>query len=117
LRLYEQHGLLKPLRTVSGSTGAAWRVNASDQIARLHQILVLKRLGLSLAQIGELLAGADALDPILAVQERVLAKDREHITHALTLIRKARTQERSQGVGGRPARRCEKVDAGYETTT
>jgi MerR family transcriptional regulator, thiopeptide resistance regulator len=92
LRLYEQHGLLKPLRTANGSTGAAWRVYGSDQIARLHQILALKRLGLSLGQIGELLAGADALDPILAVQERVLAKDRERIARALTLIRKARAK-------------------------
>ena len=92
LRLYEQHGLLKPLRTANGSTGAAWRVYGSDQITRLHQILALKRLGLSLGQIGEILAGADALDPILAVQERVLAKDRERITRALTLIRKARTK-------------------------
>jgi DNA-binding transcriptional MerR regulator len=92
LRLYERHGLLKPLRTANGSTGAAWRVYGSDQIARLHQILALKRLGLSLVQIGELLAGVDALDPILAVQERVLAKDRERITRALALIRKARTK-------------------------
>jgi DNA-binding transcriptional MerR regulator len=51
-----------------------------------------RRLGLSLGQIGELLAGADALDAILAVQERALAKDRERITRALTLIRKARTK-------------------------
>jgi MerR family transcriptional regulator, thiopeptide resistance regulator len=92
LRLYERHGLLKPLRTANGSTGAAWRVYGSDQVARLHQILALKRLGLSLGQIGELLSGADTLDPILAVQERVLAKDSERITRALTLIRKARTK-------------------------
>ena len=92
LRLYEQHGLLKPSRTANGSTGAAWRAYGSDQIARLHQILALKRLGLSLGQIGELLVGEDALDPILAVQERVLAKDRERITRALTLIRKARAK-------------------------
>src|ERR1700758_1954268 len=92
LRLYERHGLLKPLRTANGSTGAAWRVYGSDQIARLHQILALKRLGLSLGQIGELLAGADASDAILAVQERVLAKDRERITRALALIRKARVK-------------------------
>ena len=92
LRLYERHGLLKPSRTANGSTGAAWRVYGSNQMARLHQILALKRLGLSLGKIGEVLAGADALDPILAVQERVLAEDRERITHALTLIRKARTK-------------------------
>src|SRR5262249_22698358 len=47
---------------------------------------------LSLGQIAELLAGQDALDPILAVQERVLTKDSERITRALTLIRKARTK-------------------------
>lgn len=90
LRLYEQHGLLKPLRTANGSTGAAWRVYGSDQLARLHRILALRRLGLSLGQIAELLVGENALDPILAVQERVLTKDSERITRALTLIRKAR---------------------------
>jgi DNA-binding transcriptional MerR regulator len=92
LRLYERHGLLQPLRTSNGSTGAAWRVYGSAQITRLHQILALKRLGLSLAQIGELLIGEDALDPILAFQERVLAEDSARIARALTLIRKARTK-------------------------
>jgi DNA-binding transcriptional MerR regulator len=92
LRLYEQHGFLKPLRTSNGSTGAAWRVYGPDQLARLHQILALKRLGLSLGQIGELLAGEDALDPILAFQERVLVEDSERIARALVLLRRARTK-------------------------
>ena len=92
LRLYEQHGLLKPLRAANGRTGVAWRVYGSDQFARLHQILALKRLGLSLGQMGELLAGADPLDSILAIQERVLTTDSERIARALTLIRKARTK-------------------------
>jgi DNA-binding transcriptional MerR regulator len=92
LRLYEQHGLLKPLRTANGSTGAAWRGYGSDQFARLHQILALKRLGLSLGQIGEVLIGEDRLDRVLAAQERVLTKDSERITRALKLIRKARTK-------------------------
>lgn len=92
LRLYEQHGLLKPLRTANGNTGAAWRAYGSDQFARLHQILALKRLGLSLGQIRELLLGENALDRILAAQEQVLANEVERITRALTLIRKARTR-------------------------
>jgi DNA-binding transcriptional MerR regulator len=92
LRLYEQHGLLKPLRTANGSTGAAWRVYGPDQVARLHQILALKRLGLSLAQIGKLLLGEDVLDSILALQERALVNDSKRIARALTLIRKARTK-------------------------
>jgi DNA-binding transcriptional MerR regulator len=92
LRLYERHGLLKPLRTSNGTTGAAWRVYGPDQIARLHQILALKRLGLSLGQIGELLVGEEVLDPILAIQERLLVKDSARIARALRLIRKARTK-------------------------
>jgi DNA-binding transcriptional MerR regulator len=83
---------LKPLRTHNGTTRAAWRVFGSDQLARLHQILALKRLGLSLGQIGDLLAGEDALDPILAFQERVLVKEGERIARALSLLRKARTK-------------------------
>jgi DNA-binding transcriptional MerR regulator len=41
LRLYEQHRLLKPLRTTNGSTGAARRVYGPDQVACLHQIIAL----------------------------------------------------------------------------
>ena len=92
LRLYEQHGFLKPLRTSNGSTGAAWRVYGPDQLARLHQILALKRLGLSLGQIGELLVGEDALDPILAFQERALVEQSERISRALVLLRQARAK-------------------------
>jgi DNA-binding transcriptional MerR regulator len=92
LRLYEQHGLLKPLRTANGSRGAAWRVYGPDHVARLHQIIALKRLGLSLAQIGELLLGKDVLDPFLALQERALVNDSKRITRALAVIRNARTK-------------------------
>ena len=59
LRLYERRGLLKPLRSEAG-----WRTYGPDQIARLHQILALKGLGLSLASIGQLLASADTLDAV-----------------------------------------------------
>jgi DNA-binding transcriptional MerR regulator len=60
LRLYEQRGLLKPLRAANGSTGAAWRVYGPDQVARLHQILALKRLGLSLEEAKALTTSGDA---------------------------------------------------------
>jgi len=85
LRLYERYGLLKPLRSQAG-----WRAYGPDQIARLHQILTLKRLGLPLARIGELLAGPDALEPVLALQEQVLARDSEQLARALVLVRAAR---------------------------
>src|SRR3954466_8473127 len=87
LRLYESRGLLTPLRSKAG-----WRTYGPDQIARLHQILALKRLGLSLARIGELLAGPDALEAVLALQEQVLARDSEQLTRALALVRAARAK-------------------------
>ena len=87
LRLYEQRGLLTPQRS-----GAGWRTYGPDQIARLHQILTLKRLGLPLAKIGELLAGPDTLEPVLALQEQVLMRDSEQLSRALALVRAARVK-------------------------
>lgn len=87
LRLYESRGLLTPLRSEAG-----WRTYGPDQIARLHQILALKRLGLPLARIGELLAGPGALEPVLALQEQVLARDSEQLVHALAQVRAARAK-------------------------
>src|SRR5262249_9224394 len=88
LRLYERRGLLKPLRSEAG-----WRTYGPDQIARLHQILALKHLGLPLVRIGELLAcRPDALEPVLELQEQVLARDSEQLYRALTLVRAARAK-------------------------
>jgi len=92
LRLYEQRGLLTPLRTSNGSTGSAWRVYGPDQIARLHRILTLKSIGLPLSQIGGLLASTEALDPILALQEKSLERDAERVAKALNLVRTARAK-------------------------
>jgi MerR family transcriptional regulator, thiopeptide resistance regulator len=92
LRLYEQHGLLTPLRSRAGSTGASWRSYGPDQIARLHQILALKRLGFSLARIGALLKGPDTLKSVLALQEQALAQDHARVSRALNLVRAARAK-------------------------
>jgi phosphoribosylaminoimidazole-succinocarboxamide synthase len=68
LRLYERKGLVRP-----GRTQAGWRVYGPAEIARLHQVLTLKSLGLSLAHIGQLLKGRMAdLPALLALQEDVL---------------------------------------------
>lgn len=92
LRLYEQRGLLAPVRTINGATGSAWRLYGPDQIARLHQILALKRLGLTLARIGQVLAGPDALGSVLALQEEALATDAARLARALVLVRDARAK-------------------------
>ena len=87
LRLYERHGLLTPLRSEAG-----WRTYGPDQITRLHQILALKRLGLPLSRIAELLAGRDELDMVLALQEQALARQSRSLDQALALIRAARAK-------------------------
>jgi DNA-binding transcriptional MerR regulator len=87
LRLYEQRGLLTPQRSGSG-----WRIYGPAQIARLHQIIALKRLGLTLARIGEILCGPDRLETILALQEQALSRDSEQLSRALGLVRAARAK-------------------------
>jgi DNA-binding transcriptional MerR regulator len=88
LRLYEQHGLVAPLRTATG-----WRTYGPAQMARLHQVIALKRMGLGLARIGELLSGrAQTLDAVLALQEQVLVGESAKVSQALALVRAARTR-------------------------
>ena len=88
LRLYERHGLVTPLRSEAG-----WRTYGPAQMARLHQVLALKRLGLPLARIGALLSGRMAtLGEVLALQERMLAGESTRLGHALMLVRAARAK-------------------------
>jgi DNA-binding transcriptional MerR regulator len=84
--LYERHGLVRPLRTSAG-----WRVYGPDEITRLHQVLMLKGLGLPLARIGELIKGRLAsLDALLALQEDVLVLRKQQAEQALAAVRSAR---------------------------
>jgi DNA-binding transcriptional MerR regulator len=86
LRVYEAQGLVEPHRTESG-----WRVYGPDQVARLHQVLALKRLGLPLKAIGELLAGRfKALDAVLEVQEQALRRKKTEAERGLRLLASAR---------------------------
>lgn len=79
LRFYDELGLLKP-GVVDPATG--YRFYATAQLHRLNRILVLKDLGLSLEQIGEVIdeqASAEQLRAMLLVRrsdaERALADE------------------------------------------
>jgi len=88
LRVYERHGLVRP-----GRTAAGWRVYGPEEHQRLHEVLALKRLGLTLSQIAALLKGrAVDLDRVLAMQEEELALRKRHVDRALTLVRRARAR-------------------------
>ena len=52
LRIYEEHGLITPLRTASG-----WRTYGPAEMTRAAEIAALRALGLSLAQVGRVLSG------------------------------------------------------------
>lgn len=86
LRVYEAHGLVAPLRTQSG-----WRAYGPKEIARLHQILALKRMGLPLARIADLFKKRPVvLEALLAAQEEMLTREHARVDHALALVRAAR---------------------------
>lgn len=88
LRLYERRGLVQPLRTQAG-----WRAFGPDQLERLHKVLAMKRLGLPLARIGELLGGRLAsLAAVMAVQEEALLARRAETDRALLAVRAARAR-------------------------
>jgi DNA-binding transcriptional MerR regulator len=68
LRVYEQRGLLAPLRSAAG-----WRVYGPAEMRRAGDIVALRGLGFSLAEIGRLLTGDVAvLEPALAAHQAVL---------------------------------------------
>jgi DNA-binding transcriptional MerR regulator len=68
LRLYEQRGLIAPLRTASG-----WRSYGPDAMARGAEIVALRDLGFSLAQVERVLKGdAAGLEPALAAHQHDL---------------------------------------------
>lgn len=87
LRVYEDLGLLRPARTVSG-----WRIYRQPELERLSAILALKQLGLPLKRIGELLGGIGDLAAALALQEAALADAKAQTDQALALVRAARAK-------------------------
>ena len=68
LRLYEQRGLLAPVRTAAG-----WRAYGPDEMARAAEIVALRALGLSLAQVASVLnGGPQGLELALAAHQTTL---------------------------------------------
>lgn len=71
LRLYEQHGLLAP-----GRTAAGYRQYGAQDMARAGEVVALRKLGLSLAQVKSVLGGdGAALAQALEAHEAALLRD------------------------------------------
>lgn len=88
LRVYEQRGLVAPLRGENG-----WRAYGPGQLSALHQVLALKRLGLPLARIADLVSRREtSLDAVLKLQERALSMESTRVNQALALVRTAKAR-------------------------
>ena len=82
LRYYEARGLIAPLRTASGR-----RLFGPSELARLHQITILKAAGLSLSQMADLLSGAEMdFGHMLNAQLKILDDDKAQIEQAQAVI-------------------------------
>lgn len=93
LRFYEARGLLTPLRTAAGR-----RHYGPGELATLHQILALKRAGLTLAQVQRLLSRR-ALDlaALIDAQLEQLQAQAEAIDRSRRLLLEAKSRvERSE---------------------
>lgn len=82
LRYYDEKGLLKP----SGHRESGYRLYTMDDLFTLEQILTLKFLGLSLADIRKVLRrGEKELGSVLALQKQIVEDRQRH----LDLVRQA----------------------------
>ncbi|MBI2735349.1 MAG: MerR family transcriptional regulator [Rhodospirillales bacterium] len=68
LRIYEQRGLITPIRSTAG-----WRAYGADEMSRATDIVALRELGFSLAEIARVLKGDhQVLEPALAAHQAAL---------------------------------------------
>jgi DNA-binding transcriptional MerR regulator len=83
LRLYEQRGLVAPARTAAG-----WRAYGPDQMARAAEVVALRALGLSLAQVARALGGEpEALQTALTAHQATLEARIRELTGAIEKVR------------------------------
>lgn len=88
LRVYEQHGLLAPMRNAAG-----WRSYGPDEVARGAEIVTLRALGLGLAQVARVLQGdasAGGPEPALAAHEAALDNRALQLAGTLDKVRRLR---------------------------
>ena len=85
LRYYEDLGLIESCRR----EGYAYRLYTQEAIARLRQIVILRKLRLPLREIGQILEDPSAQAAIRVFQERIAGLDAER--EALDTIRSSWT--------------------------
>ena len=86
LRLYEQHGLIAP-----GRTAAGYRAYGPDEMTRAAEIVALRALGLSLAQVARALGDdPQGLEPALSAHQSTLERRIRELAGAIEKVRDVR---------------------------
>ncbi len=86
LHLYDRLGLLRP----AALSPSGYRLYGEAELERLEHILALRFVGLRLDQIKELLGGPEQpLIAALRMQREVIARQKQRLESALTLIEEA----------------------------
>lgn len=97
LKVYERRGMVRPRRALNG-----YRVYGPAELGQVRQIVALKALGLTLAQIAQLLTGpAEPLWAALEDHHAELCEERRRLDRAIALVDAARAAMRG-GKAPRP---------------
>ncbi|MCP5081167.1 MAG: MerR family transcriptional regulator [Alphaproteobacteria bacterium] len=96
LRLYEQRGLIAPVRTEAG-----WRTYNPVDMERAADVVRLQALGLSLAQVAQVLGGKDVdLAPLLAMHQAKLEAQARKLGGAIEKVRALRAEQAAEKLQG-----------------
>ena len=88
LRLYEQRHLLVPARTAAG-----WRSYGAEELARAKEVVALRALGLSLAEVADVLGGApQVLETALAAHQVSLEARTRQLSDMIEKVRSLRAE-------------------------
>ena len=78
IRFYEKEGLINPERAENG-----YRDYSDQDVEKLKKIIILRKIGLSVNDIEDLLDGAKSMDAVLDANMHNLQKQMEELTGAM----------------------------------
>ncbi len=88
LRLYEQRGLISPVRSRAG-----WRTYGPDEMVRAKEIVALRALGFSLVQVARVLAGdVLGLEPALVAHQASIEARIHQLVGTVAKVRQLRAE-------------------------